>query len=287
VEKDISWKNKPYLFMKSVYVYFLDKIYLFAAVYTVIKYRKHIVDSGIFKDLFKGKKIAIVGPADTAYKFKNGSLIDSCDLVVRFNNNYLLVDPDDAEKTSRIGSKTDIIFHIFKHNKDNPAVLDIDKLDKQGLLKIISILHDSKTRLIGQRGHRGLRIFMKNNRKFLADKLYLMPENYYKNIYNDLGSKPTVGHIAITTILECMPSSVFITGFSFFTTSYARGYREYTTTEDQLRRFDKNIKGHDPANELRYFAELLKKTPLDVNVDPYLRELVNNKHVSGSPICPE
>jgi hypothetical protein len=277
VEKNVSWKNKPYIFVKSVYIYILDKIYLFVSVYTVRKNRKHIIDYGILKELFNGKKIAIVGPADTAYKYKNGSLIDSCDLVVRFNNNYLLVDPEDVEKTSRIGSKTDIIFHIFKYNKDNTAVLDVDRLNKQGLMKIISILHDKKTRLIGQRGHRGLRVFMKNNRKFLADKLYLIPENYYKKIYNDLGSKPTVGHIAITTILECVPASVFITGFSYFTTPYAQGYREYTTIEKQLERFEENIHGHDPANELRYFSELLKKTTVKVEVDPYLKELIEKQ----------
>lgn len=242
--------------------------------YTVFKNRKYFADHEKLKQLFRDKSVAIVGPADTALRFQNGSLIDSCDIVIRFNNSYLLVDPEDPEKTAKTGSKTDILFHSFKYNKDNPAVLDTEKLQQQGVKQVFTHLRDKRSRQKGQRGHRGFRVFMKNNYEFLKDKLYLLPENVYEEMYNDLGSKPTVGHIAITLVLECQPAGLFVTGFSFFTTAYTEGYRDYTTREDQLERFKRSSTGHDPANELRFFSDLLKKTDVKVELDPYLEDLV-------------
>lgn len=260
----------------SIYaVYFL---YFFIATYTARKYKKYIVDQEMLKPVFHGKKVAIVGPADTAYKYKNGSLIDDCDIVVRFNNNYLSVDADDSEKTSGIGSKTNIIYHYFKVDKNNPSVMDSEKLKRQGLQHVISILRDKRAR---QRGHRGIRIFMKKNYDLLKNKFFLLPEETYSRIFDDLGTKPTIGHIGITTILECLPSEVFITGFSFFTTSYAAGYRDYTSRPDQLNRFKSSGTGHDPENELRHFAALIKKTPVKVTLDPYLKDLVEVRVAEG------
>jgi len=256
----------------SIYIVYI--LYTPAAAYMLLKYKKNIIDLDYLKDIFCGKKIAIVGPADTAYMYNNGSLIDSCDLVVRFNKSYTLVDPGDPDKTSKIGSKTDIIFHYFNINKNNEAILDTEKLSRQGLKQIITIMRDKRAR--SRRG-RGIRVFMGKYGFYLRDKLCMLPEKIYSCYYNQLGSKPTIGHIGITAIIESIPASVFITGFSFFTTPYAGGYRDNTTREAQLKRFQQSDTGHDPAGELRYFADLVKNSEVKVTLDPYLQDLINNR----------
>ena len=62
-----------------------------------------------YHGLLKGKKIAIVGPAETVIGTRQGSMIDSCDLVVRFNTviEYLPFSDDLARD---IGARTDIIY---------------------------------------------------------------------------------------------------------------------------------------------------------------------------------
>lgn len=260
--------KKVYLFLRVSIIYYF--YYFFLALYTGVKYKKYIADKFKLNEIFYGKTVAIVGPADTAYRFRNGSLIDSYDVIIRFNNSYAIVDPGDKDKSSKIGSRTDILFHNFKAKKNNPGMLQTDLLEKQGVDKVISYLRY-------RRGHRGLRIFMKRNYDFLKNKLCLIPENLYKEIIDDLGSKPTVGHIAITRVLESSPAKVFITGFSFFNTPYAEGYRDYTSAEEQLERFRTGSAGHNPDNELKHFKNLLKKTEVEVKLDPYLEEMVGNK----------
>ncbi len=55
------------------------------------------------REFFADKTVAIVGNAETATRFENGALIDSHDIVVRFNT----YQTDGYEKF--VGGKTDVI----------------------------------------------------------------------------------------------------------------------------------------------------------------------------------
>jgi glycosyl transferase family 29 (putative sialyltransferase) len=70
-----------------------------------------------YHELLKGKKIAVAGPAETVIGTGQGDLIDSYDLVVRFNTviRYL---PFTDELAHDIGTRTDILY------ANNEVVLD-------------------------------------------------------------------------------------------------------------------------------------------------------------------
>jgi hypothetical protein len=77
-----------------------------------------------YHELLKGKKIAIAGPAETLIGTGQGDLIDSYDLVVRFNTviRYL---PFPDELARDIGTRTDLLY------ANNEVVLDgiVDQRD--------------------------------------------------------------------------------------------------------------------------------------------------------------
>src|SRR5688572_8915743 len=63
------------------------------------------------QNVLKNKRVAIVGPASSAYQTNRGEFIDSFDFVIRINKSPLVV--KDGKFKADIGSKTDILFHSF------------------------------------------------------------------------------------------------------------------------------------------------------------------------------
>ena len=66
--------------------------------------------------VFKNKRVAIIGAADSAFEGENGRFIDSFDVVVRINKALVTWS---AEKELFIGKKTDVLFHSFYENESS------------------------------------------------------------------------------------------------------------------------------------------------------------------------
>src|SRR5687768_15328828 len=89
------------------------------------------------RSVFKNKRVAIIGPASSAYNTGKGSFIDGFDYIIRINKSALLVDSGNSARD--IGSRTDILFHCFFENTySGGGPLDFAMYDRQKIRYVIN-----------------------------------------------------------------------------------------------------------------------------------------------------
>lgn len=216
--------------------------------------------------IFDGKRIAIVGPANSAYNTGKGDYIDSFDYVIRINKSpKLLVD---GKMKHDIGSKTDILFHcFFENDHSGGGPLDIPLYDRLGIKYVVNPLSDFF----------GLRITFNFYKKYLLPKtVYLLDSSYYKQLRQYFGHmRPTTGFFALNTILKSDFSEFYITGFTFFKTAYVDGYRDSMKELAQTQKHIAEAKIHDPEIEFNQFKRLLAENAhKKVLMDPTLARIL-------------
>ena len=199
---------------------------------------------------FKNKRVAVIGPADSAYARENRQYIDEFDYVIRINK---AAQTWTEEKSKYIGEKTDVLYHsFFENNKSGGGKLDLDLFKKLG----INYLINPRTNFQAYR--RTFNFYRKYQKEF---PVYHLPNSYYNKMIIPFGNlRPTVGFTALYSVLNSGCNTVFITGFTFFKTPYADGYR------DNLKEMEKNIEHiqeqgiHDIELEYDLFKENVKVT---------------------------
>lgn len=196
-----------------------------------------------------GKRIAIVGPASSAYNTGRGGFIDAFDIVIRINKAPLLLRDDSLKKD--IGSKTDILFHSFFENEfSGGGPLDFVLYDK---LNIHYVINPIPTWF----GKRATFNFYK--KYLLKRRVYAVPAAPYKGMLSSFGKfRPTTGFCSLMLALNLDFSQLFITGFTFFKTPYGSGYRDALKDVEVNKKYiaDSNI--HNPDIEYEQFKMMLK-----------------------------
>ncbi len=213
--------------------------------------------------LFKGKRVAIVGPADSAYKEKNGEWLDSFDYVVRMNKAPLLLEKE--KNLPYIGTRCDVLFHnFFENNESGGGKLDMALYEEIGITYVIN----------PRNTFAGLRRSFNFYKKYLEPyTTYTLPRKFYRDIAKTQGEyHPTMGLSALMTLLRSDFSELYITGFTFFRTPFGEGYR------DQMKdpvTYIKKAGVHDIDLEFSTFlAELKKQQHKNIIMDEDLENIV-------------
>jgi hypothetical protein len=202
---------------------------------------------------FRGKRVAIVGPADSTYDQENGAFIEGFDVVIRMNKTLVTWNKDDEKY---LGKRTDVLFHSFYENMDSGGAgpLDLKLFRNFGVRYLIQPRFDKA----------GWRLMFNYFKKYLntRDTIYILPYNYYQRItslFDDY--HPTRGFYALYSALTTSCAEVFITGFTFFKTPYAKGYRD--NMRDVTANTEHIVKQgfHDINLEYTNFLKLLEETP--------------------------
>jgi len=220
------------------------------------------------KNVFKGKRVAIIGAADSAFENENGNYIDSFDIIVRVNKAPHSWSP---EKAKFIGSHTDVLFHSFYENTDSGGgPIDFELYAKQQIKYVIN----PNCNLKGLRTH--LNYFKRN---LIRRRTYLLPRKFYQKMTANFGDViPTVGYSALYTVLNSNCKEVFITGFTFFKTPYANDYRDHLKDMETNKGHLKNQGLHDPDLELTEFIKqkriIEKKSSTKVVMDDALLNIL-------------
>lgn len=220
--------------------------------------------------LFEGKKVAIIGAADTAFEEKNGDFIESFDLIVRINKAIHTWDPEDE---AYIGKRTDILFHSFFENEySGGGPIDFDLFREFGVKYVVHPNRDLK----GTLAHLN---FYKRHLK--PEETYLLDAQTYKRIKERIKPwTPTVGLSALASVLNSSCKELYITGFTFFKTPYAKGYRDQFLDTEANTMHIKNQGLHNPDQELRSFLEFYRNSKcLEVRCDQALDTII--KQFSG------
>ena len=121
--------------------------------------------------IFAGKRVAIVGPAQSLFKEANGSYIDQFDYVIRINKApYSLTD----ERAPHQGTRTDILFHSFyENNETGGGPLDFALYHKKKIRYVVN----PRNNLVGWR------MTFNFYKKYLQKEVtYLLPAELYRYI---------------------------------------------------------------------------------------------------------
>lgn len=222
--------------------------------------------------VFRNKRVALVGPADSAYEEQNGAFIDDFDYVIRMNKVLVTWDKNSEQY---LGQRTDVLFHSFYENMDSGGggPLDWELFNKFGVRYLVQPRFDKV----------GLRLMFNYFKKYLNthEIIYVFPRNYYQGIISKFKKyHPTRGFYALYSVLTTACSEVFITGFTFFKTPYAKGYRDNIQDSNSSREHILDQGLHDIDLEYSFFQNLLINTEIkSVFVDDKLFDILKHDSV--------
>jgi hypothetical protein len=216
--------------------------------------------------IFSGKSVAIVGPADSAYDEEYGDYIDQFDYVIRINKAITTWEP---ENQKFIGSRTDILLHSFNETElTGGGPLNFKLFRKHNIQYVLN----GKNNLINYR-----HIFNVYKKYLTFNRIYILEKIKFLNCQRLFdGFSPTNGFRALHMMMTSRPKKIFITGFTFYKTPYADGYRDqFKDVAINLEHLKKSGV-HDPDLEYSMFLMLLKNNEGKVILDSRLRKIVEN-----------
>lgn len=193
---------------------------------------------------FYGKRIAIIGGADSATKAHLGKYIDDFDIVVRVNRGVSLT----GTLGEYIGTRTDILFSgLDEHPVTGCGKIEIKKWRANGVKKVYYTFYEPTFKPF-------LDNFLLKNRGRLP--LFQVSKKDYDELKVNYKLYPTTGFSTIYHLLKADFKELYITGFTFFRTAHQIGYNNVAPT-DNVVEFAKST-GHDPDKEFQIFSDLIK-----------------------------
>lgn len=218
--------------------------------------------------ILKGKRIAIVGAASSALNTGKGKYIDEFDFVIRVNKATALIESGKFKED--IGSRVDILFHSFFENDfSGGGPLDFSLFDRLGIQYVINPIPT----------YFGWRQLFNFYKKYLLKRTtYTIPLSLYDGVDEIFKPyRPTTGFCALLTLLQSDFSELYITGFTFFKTPYADGYRDALKDVDVNKKYIADSKQHNPEIEFVEFKKLLmQNVKKNITLDSTLKEIVEH-----------
>lgn len=217
------------------------------------------------KSWFEGKRVAIVGGGDSVLKEPLGTYIDGFDVVVRVNKGVEVID----EQKEYVGTRTDVLFHSFYEvESDKGKSLVTMELWQKYSVRRILFYHNAYNKFFGWQLAEFLLRDKGNN------KIYHIGKDLdERNMKTIAPFQPTTGLIAINTILNSLPSEIYITGFTFFKTPHNAKYREGSLVYwRELLNSDQS--SHNPEAEYQYFKKIYKANTDKFVLDKTLKAII-------------
>ena len=154
------------------------------------------------------KTIAMIGPAEYLQNIEQGSKIDACDIIIRFNGSISIP----AEMTDKIGSRTDVWIYNFK-NSDILANLPVK------LPKLIFCPYPKDM------------ISNADNLKNLPEiPLECIENDFYQQLLMALQFEPNSFLLVLLILLRQNVKSIYVSGFSFMYDGYYDGKQPSETS---------------------------------------------------------
>jgi hypothetical protein len=201
-------------------------------------------------EMLRGKRVAIVGPASSAYGTNQGGFIDGCDFVIRVNKSAYTV--NSGKFAEDIGTRTDILFHSFFENESSGGGrIDIPMYRAQGIRYLVN----------PRNTWAGLRNTLNFYKKYLVcETTYTLPKQLYATISAPLlPHRPTVGLTALLATMECEFRELYITGFTFYKTPFGSGYRDQIQDAKKAKQFINEQGVHNIDKEFETFRKFMNK----------------------------
>jgi hypothetical protein len=247
----------------------------FARYNTHMDYSKLQIHDDKYKKFLLGKRIAIVGPSQSAFLDKNGEYINNFDVVVRVNRGIELINDNEMF----IGDKTDVLYNSLDFNIVSGGHLSgID--DK---LKFICCPYSIEE---GTYNHANVfPIFDKYNIRFINSSIY-------NQIKSKSRSRINTGFGAIIDLLQHDFEQLFITGLDFYRSLYHESYnpeksmKTVKDIEDDLEIFTyDDTEHHNPDRQYLCFKKMIENDSRIV-LDSFMSEIITDKRYDSWKTIP-
>lgn len=231
--------------------------------YWLIKWYGFNIVKNFSLEYFSGKRVAIIGPADSALNEKLGSYIDNFDIVIRINKSVENLNMHHEF----IGTKTTVLFHgLDETPKSGCGTIETRKWKNVGIKKVFYPLNEKR--------------FQNNFENYLIKNKRVLPiYQVDKEFYNQMRLKvnnytPTTGFTALYILLHSQCSELYISGFTFFKTPHQGGYRSEIKDHSEVLKMIKDYGNHNPDIEFEVFKGLIQDSTLNIKLDKTLNKLI-------------
>ncbi len=219
------------------------------------------IDIKTFSNIFKDKKVALVGPSSTLEGKGNGDYIDSFDIVCRINLGFFI--PEDMRKD--FGKRCDILFS------------NTNLCDKDILIEFLKNNKDVKWILTNNNSIDDTFKYCLENSCFKIENILFINENLrnkFDTLCNQFNfeNKRTIGInsgvMALLLIIFNEASNVFLSGFDFYQQekSYCSFYPSIGNPNHK----------HYLMSQMRLLKVLSKENENILELDDFLKELIND-----------
>ena len=229
----------------------------------MLKYNK-------FNSYLKGKKVALVGPANYLSLVEYGEKINSYDIIVRVNRGIELIE----DSSIHLGNRTDILYNCLIEHPDNGGKISISNLKRNNVKWICTIPYGSAD---GKKTSRflhpqvKLRTFLK---LILFMNLHIFDYKEYGKLNKRIKCRANTGFAAIFDLLNSDIKELFITGFSFYLDTFFAGYKKgCERSEEKFAQECFISKRHNQQNQWELLKEL--RTDSRLTFDPILEKILS------------
>ena len=233
------------------------------------------------KELTRGKKVALVGPAPYLLGKGVGRALDEYDLICRVND---IIPP--PEIRGDYGSRTDIMFHnlgtpwmdgLKRKIQEYP---DAFSQLKMVVCPVIKSDH-SETNYLNWANHYVSNVvtnFKMVNRHDIP--FCWIGIQAYKQVYHQIGVEFNSGLGALTMLLNCPVKELLMTGFTFYLggSSHDELYYEGHWDKGDLKKTTVGIQGghgyHANMVQVNYFKKLMQSPEHNILIDSYMKQIL-------------
>jgi len=221
--------------------------------------------NGKYSEFLKGKRVALVGPANRTKGTKQKDNIDSYDVVIRMNLAYKVPPKIQAD----VGERVDVLYCALSNYYFDKKILTENRMLKfknnikwiistgthrENILKLASCNKSARAGVgIRQIGRRGV--------DFVSSKLK---------------KKPSAGVLSIYDLLSHDISELYLTGFTFYNFMLSKDQRRnryyYSGYSPGYLDHAGNVYTHDVKGEAKFVKKMCKKDGR-VKVDNLLKDI--------------
>lgn len=211
-----------------------------------------------FNQYIESKSIAVVGPASYVTKFKNKELIESYDLVMRFNAAL----PVHGDMIDYIGNRTDILCNGLDGNPVSCGAYDSRNWKRCGVKWVFCPYYP---KLDFQK--KCAENFLKHNNNILDT--HFTDFSSFDIVNSKMKTRPNTGLLGIMYLLNNHVKDIYLTGFSFG----VGGYTHHKGYKDSLKgNRESNL--HNQAEQFSYFKEQFLIHKENIKVDSHLNDIL-------------
>ena len=188
------------------------------------------IDRG-YNNFLKGKRVAIVGPAEYVSNSNQGELIESYDLVARINTGW---NPP-VKLKQHTGTRTDIRYHSGAEFPNSGGMWEMEKMVNVGV-KYVCINYPKYLDYF----HNDIKKFEKLNENYNVPFHCWTDLELYLTFHHYLGTRMNTGLAAIVDLMLHDVKELYVSGFTFYRTGYYKGVKPDGYYEDVvLKEYDR------------------------------------------------